>query len=121
MRILLSNDDGSMRRGYRPLQKALREFAEVQWLHPIVTGQGLKFMTLESSLRTLPLKMATSPSRCTDRLCLSGVNALMRPRPDIVVSGINAGPNPGDDVIYSGTVAAAMKAVIWGSPRWPCR
>ncbi len=36
-----------------------------------------------------------------------GVNALMRPRPDIVVSGINAGPNLGDDVIYSGTVAAA--------------
>ncbi|EHJ81255.1 5-nucleotidase SurE [Salmonella enterica subsp. enterica serovar Baildon str. R6-199] len=35
-----------------------------------------------------------------------GVNALMRPRPDIVVSGINAGPNLGDDVIYSGTVAA---------------
>ncbi len=26
-----------------------------------------------------------------------GVNALMRPRPDIVVSGINAGPNLGDD------------------------
>lgn len=24
-----------------------------------------------------------------------GVNALMRPRPDIVVSGINAGPNLG--------------------------
>ncbi|SUG76449.1 stationary phase survival protein SurE [Salmonella enterica subsp. enterica] len=39
-------------------------------------------------------------------------NALMRPRPDIVVSGINAGPNLGDDVIYSGTVAAAMKVVI---------
>jgi len=36
-----------------------------------------------------------------------GVNALMRPAPDIVVSGINAGSNLGDDPIYSGTVAAA--------------
>ncbi|XNM54780.1 5'/3'-nucleotidase SurE [Escherichia coli] len=45
-----------------------------------------------------------------------GVNALMRPRPDIVVSGINAGPNLGDDVIYSGTVAAAMEGRHLGFP-----
>jgi 5'/3'-nucleotidase SurE len=44
------------------------------------------------------------------------VNALMRPRPDIVVSGINAGPNLGDDVIYSGTVAAAMEGRHLGFP-----
>lgn len=49
------------------------------------------------------------------------MNALMRPRPDIVVSGINAGPNLGDDVIYSGTVAAAMEGRHLGFPRWPCR
>jgi 5'/3'-nucleotidase SurE len=50
-----------------------------------------------------------------------GVNALMRPRPDIVVSGINAGPNLGDDVIYSGTALPQWKAAIWGSLRWRSR
>ncbi|PAC67340.1 5'/3'-nucleotidase SurE, partial [Enterobacter cloacae] len=45
-----------------------------------------------------------------------GVNALMRPRPDVVVSSINAGPNLGDDVIYSGTVAAAMEGRHLGFP-----
>lgn len=44
------------------------------------------------------------------------MNALMQPRPDIVVSGINAGPNLGDDVIYSGTVAAAMEGRHLGLP-----
>ncbi len=38
MRILLSNDDGIHAPGIQTLAKALREFAEVRLLHPIVTA-----------------------------------------------------------------------------------
>lgn len=75
-------------------------------------------LTLESSLRTFTFEngdIAVQMGTPTDCVFL-GVNALMRPRPDIVVSGINAGPNLGDDVIYSGTVAAAMEGRHLGFP-----
>ena len=75
-------------------------------------------LTLESSLRTFTFEngdIAVQMGTPTDCVYL-GVNALMRPRPDIVVSGINAGPNLGDDVIYSGTVAAAMEGRHLGFP-----
>ncbi|MBD3697948.1 hypothetical protein IE981_23065 [Klebsiella pneumoniae] len=37
---MLSNDDGIHAPGIQTLAKALREFAEVRWLHPIVTAAG---------------------------------------------------------------------------------
>ncbi len=90
-----------------------------RWLHPIVTASGASnSLTLESSLRTFTFEngdIAVQMGTPTDCVYL-GVNALMRPRPDIVVSGINAGPNLGDDVIYSGTVAAAMEGRHLGFP-----
>jgi 5'-nucleotidase len=116
MRILLSNDDGIHAPGIQTLAKALREFAEVQVVAPDRNRSGASnSLTLESSLRTFTFDngdIAVQMGTPTDCVYL-GVNALMRPRPDIVVSGINAGPNLGDDVIYSGTVAAAME----GRPR----
>ena len=118
MRILLSNDDGIHAPGIQTLAKALREFAEVQIVAPDRNRSGASnSLTLESSLRTFTFDngdIAVQMGTPTDCVYL-GVNALMRPRADIVVSGINAGPNLGDDVIYSGTVAAAMEGRHLGS------
>ena len=103
MRILLSNDDGVHAPGIQTLAKALREFADVQVVAPDRNRSGASnSLTLESSLRTFTFEngdIAVQMGTPTDCVYL-GVNALMRPRPDIVVSGINAGPNLGDDVIY---------------------
>ncbi|KFK92191.1 MULTISPECIES: 5'/3'-nucleotidase SurE [unclassified Serratia (in: enterobacteria)] len=119
MRILLSNDDGVSAPGIQALAKRLREFAEVQVVAPDRNRSGSSnALTLESPLRTLTMPngdIAVQHGTPTDCVYL-GVNALMRPAPDVVVSGINAGPNLGDDVIYSGTVAAAMEGRHLGLP-----
>ena len=112
MRILLSNDDGVNAPGIQVLAARLREFADVQVVAPDRNRSGASnSLTLESSLRTFTLAngdISVQMGTPTDCVYL-GVNALMRPAPEVVVSGINAGPNLGDDVIYSGTVAAAME------------
>lgn len=119
MRILLSNDDGIHAPGLQTLAKALRELTVVQVVAPDRNRSGASnSLTLESSLRTFEYPngdIAVQMGTPTDCVYL-GVNALMRPRPDVVVSGINAGPNLGDDVIYSGTVAAAMEGRHLGFP-----
>ncbi len=119
MRILLSNDDGVHAPGIQTLAGALREFATVQVVAPDRNRSGASnSLTLESPLRAQYLSggdIAIQMGTPTDCVYL-GVNALMRPGPDIVVSGINAGPNLGDDVIYSGTVAAAMEGRHLGFP-----
>lgn len=119
MRILLSNDDGVYAPGIQILASALREFAEVQVVAPDRNRSGASnSLTLESPLRATTLAngdISVQQGTPTDCVYL-GVNALMRPGPDIVISGINAGPNLGDDVIYSGTVAAAMEGRHLGLP-----
>ncbi|EIQ85391.1 5'/3'-nucleotidase SurE [Yersinia pestis PY-66] len=97
----------------------MRGFAQVQIVAPDRNRSGASnALTLDSALRITTLSngdIAVQQGTPTDCVYL-GVNALMRPRPDIVVSGINAGPNLGDDVIYSGTVAAAMEGRHLGYP-----
>lgn len=119
MRILLSNDDGVTAPGIQTLAAALREFAQVQVVAPNRNRSGASnALTLESPLRSETLAngdISVIDGTPTDCVYL-GVNALMRPRPDIVIAGINAGPNLGDDVIYSGTVAAAMEGRHLGFP-----
>ncbi|MDA5479686.1 5'/3'-nucleotidase SurE [Yersinia intermedia] len=119
LRILLSNDDGISAPGIQALASTLREFAQVQIVAPDRNRSGSSnALTLDSALRITTLSngdIAVQQGTPTDCVYL-GVNALMRPRPDIVVSGINAGPNLGDDVIYSGTVAAAMEGRHLGFP-----
>ncbi|ATI64738.1 5'/3'-nucleotidase SurE [Edwardsiella tarda] len=119
MRILLSNDDGVRAPGIQTLASALREFAQVQIVAPNRNRSGASnALTLESPLRSETLAngdISIIDGTPTDCVYL-GVNALMRPRPDIVIAGINAGPNLGDDVIYSGTVAAAMEGRHLGFP-----
>ncbi len=124
MRILLSNDDGIHAPGIQTLAKALREFAEVQVVAPDRNRSGASnSLTLESSLRMFTFEngdIAVQMGTPTDCVYL-GVNALMRPRPDIVVSGINAGPNRATTSSIPAPWPRRWKAVIWGSPRWPCR
>lgn len=119
MRILLSNDDGVYAPGIQILASALRKLAAVQIVAPDRNRSGASnSLTLESPLRTTSLAngdISVQMGTPTDCVYL-GVNALMQPRPDIVISGINAGPNLGDDVIYSGTVAAAMEGRHLGLP-----
>lgn len=119
MRILLSNDDGVHAPGIQTLAEALRAIAEVQIVAPDRNRSGASnSLTLEAPLRTFTHQngdIAVQMGTPTDCVYL-GVNALMQPRPDIVVSGINAGANLGDDVIYSGTVAAAMEGRHLGLP-----
>lgn len=105
MRILLSNDDGIHAPGIQQLAEALRTLACVQ----IVAPDRDRSQTQPNGDIAI---LSGTPTDCV----YLGVNALMRPGPDIVVSGINAGPNLGDDVIYSGTVAAAMEGRHLGYP-----
>lgn len=87
---------GSMRRGYRPA-KALRSLPRSVVAPDRNRSGASNSLTLESSLRTFTYEngdIAVQMGTPTDCVYL-GVNALMRPRPDIVVSGINAGPNLG--------------------------
>ncbi|MBA2816121.1 5'/3'-nucleotidase SurE [Candidatus Pantoea persica] len=119
MRILLSNDDGIHVRGIQTLTNALRAIADVQVVAPDRNRSGASnSLMLEMPLRTFTYEngdIAVQMGTPTDCVYL-GVNALIQPRPDIVVSGINAGPNLGDDVIYSGTVVAAMEGLHLGLP-----
>lgn len=119
MRVLLSNDDGVYAPGIQTLADALRQFAQVQIVAPDRNRSAASnALTLESPLRATTLAngdIAVQMGTPTDCVFL-GVNALMRPAPDVVIAGINAGPNLGDDVIYSGTVAAAMEGRHLGFP-----
>lgn len=118
MRILLSNDDGISALGIQTLAESLRQFAQVQLVAPDRNCSGASnALTLEMPLKIHTLSNGDIAVRGTPTDCVYlGVNALMTPRPDIVVSGINAGANLGDDVIYSGTVAAAMEGRHLGLP-----
>ncbi|GKX63128.1 5'/3'-nucleotidase SurE [Pragia fontium] len=118
MRILLSNDDGISAPGIQILSESLRQFAQVQLVAPDRNCSGSSnALTLEMPVKIQTLANGDISVRGTPTDCVYlGVNALMVPRPDIVVSGINAGANLGDDVIYSGTVAAAMEGRHLGLP-----
>ena len=114
---------GSMRRGYRP-GEGLKGVCRGPVVAPDRNRSGASnSLTLESSLRTFTFEngdIAVQMGTPTDCVYL-GVNALMRPRPDIVVSGINAGPNWATTSSIPAPWPRRWKAVIWGSPRWPCR
>jgi 5'-nucleotidase len=124
MRILLSNDDGIHAPGIQTLAKGLREFADVQVVAPDRNRSGASnSLTLESSLRTFTFEngdIAVQMGTPTDCVFL-GVNALMRPRPDIVVSGINAGPTSAMTSSIPAPWRPRWKAAIWGSRRWRSR
>ncbi|MFQ8719082.1 MAG: 5'/3'-nucleotidase SurE [Enterobacter hormaechei] len=75
------------------LAKALREFADVQVVAPIVTAAALNSLTLESSLRTFTFEngdIAVQMGTPTDCVYL-GVMCSDAPAPDIVVSELTPG------------------------------
>ncbi len=83
---------------YKRWRKPCVSLLTFRWSPPDRNRSGASnSLTLESSLRTFTFEngdIAVQMGTPTDCVYL-GVNALMRPRPDIVVSGINAGPNLG--------------------------
>ena len=119
MKILVSNDDGVHADGIRILSEALRQIADVVVVAPDRNHSGASHsLTLENPLRLESMAhngfiaVKGTPTDCVHL----AVNALLSPRPDMVVSGINHGANLGDDVIYSGTVAAATEGRHLGLP-----
>lgn len=89
---------GYMHPVYKRWRKPCVSLLTFRWSPPDRNRSGASnSLTLESSLRTFTFEngdIAVQMGTSTDCVYL-GVNALMRPRPDIVVSGINAGPNLG--------------------------
>lgn len=122
MRILVTNDDGIYAEGIKHLREALGELGEVIVVAPdrerSATGHSI---TMDRPLRAKEVVFKDgfksyavdgTPADCVKL----AFDALLQPRPDIVVSGINHGPNMGTDVLYSGTVSAAIEGMIYGVP-----
>lgn len=88
---------GYMHPVYKRWRKPCVSLLTFRWSPDRNRSGASNSLTLESSLRTFTFEngdIAVQMGTPTDCVYL-GVNALMRPRPDIVVSGINAGPNLG--------------------------
>lgn len=120
--ILITNDDGIDSEGLLMLKRAVERIDQVVVIAPNRdwTAAG-HTKTLDRPLRVVPVKLADgsdafssdgTPSDCVALAMLGLANE----KPRLVVSGINKGPNLADDITYSGTVAAAMEAVVWGTP-----
>jgi 5'-nucleotidase len=63
--------------------------------------------------RSMPTYVCSgTPADCV----VVGAYELSGDMPDLVVSGINRGANAGDDITYSGTIAAAIEALLIGTP-----
>lgn len=111
LKILLSNDDGITAVGIQILANELRKYHSVQIIAPDRNRSGTSnALTLDKPLKINKLINGDIAVQGTPSDCVYlGINALIKPNPEIVISGINYGPNLGDDVIYSGTVAAAIE------------
>lgn len=118
MRILVSNDDGTMAPGIRILATELSVVADVDVVAPDRNRSGASnSLTLRQPLRVRQMdngyySVEGTPTDCV-HLALTG---LLDPVADMVISGINEGANLGDDILYSGTVAAAMEGRYLGLP-----
>ncbi|MGL5949161.1 MAG: 5'/3'-nucleotidase SurE [Aeromonas sp.] len=122
MRVLVSNDDGVHAAGIHALAAALGALPCVGELTVVAPDRNC---SAASNALTLALPLRVSQLTDSGFYAVNGtptdsvhlaVNALLDPKPDVVVSGINHGANLGDDVIYSGTVAAAMEGRHLGLP-----
>ena len=81
--------------------------------HAITLHKPLRISEVRLGDGTMGFAPSGTPSDCA----LIGLDEVVgKEGVDMVVSGINHGPNLGWDVLYSGTVAAAMEAVILGTP-----
>jgi 5'-nucleotidase len=115
--ILLTNDDGIDRPGFRAMYEALSAVGEVTAVAPAVDqsaiGRAISVDT-DISVEDHPLGYAVegTPADCV----VAGLEALV-PDADIVVAGCNKGANLGAYVLgRSGTVSAAVEAAFFGVP-----
>lgn len=119
MQILLTNDDGIHAPGLGALAAALRSWAEVTIVAPVVeqSGVGHSVTYLHPLLahreyrqgEFFGWKVEGSPADCVKL----GVLEFCPKKPDLVISGINHGANVGINVLYSGTVAAAIEGAFF--------
>ena len=124
LRILLTNDDGIHAPGLLALKIGIEKRGHTVIVcapdrprsaasHAITLHKPLRISEVRLADGTMGFAPSGTPSDCA----LIGLDEVVGKKGvDLVVSGINHGPNLGWDVLYSGTVAAAMEAVILGTP-----
>ena len=124
LRILLTNDDGIHAPGLLALKIGIEKRGHTVIVcapdrprsaasHAITLHKPLRISEVRLGDGTMGFAPSGTPSDCA----LIGLDEVVGEEGvDMVVSGINHGPNLGWDVLYSGTVAAAMEAVILGTP-----
>src|ERR1700743_3557890 len=118
MRLLLTNDDGTLPNGIECLIAAAEPLGEVTVVAPDREQSATSHsLTLHHPLRPVRRgerrwQVDGTPTDCV----MLALEALMPEKPDFVLSGINHGQNMGEDVLYSGTVAAAMEGLALGVP-----
>ncbi len=122
MRILITNDDGIHAAGLKHLWTALKDFADLVIVAPILEKSGSSAaLTFSTPLQIHPVDWAENtpawsvngtPVDCV-KMALS---VLLNRKPDLVVSGVNRGSNAGRTIFYSGTVGAIIEATLQGVP-----
>ena len=116
MKLLLVNDDGFWAPGMAALKESVKDHGDITIIAPhqerSATSQAI---TVHHPLRLTEVNgdyvLDGTPADCV-KMALQGLGL----KPDYVLSGINLGSNLGTDVLYSGTVAAALEAVLLGTP-----
>jgi len=123
MNILVTGDDGIFAKGLWALTKDLRKFFNVCVVAPDRKQNAVgTAATVDRPIRAQKVKLFIpkvetwivegTPGDCV----FLAINKLSKDEISLVVSGINEGPNRGIDIFSSGTVAAAIKAHLFGLP-----
>src|SRR4051812_42060895 len=125
MRVLLTNDDGIEAEGLQALRRALMKVPGVEVAVIAPDGNRSAFARMITTRRPLwvqevPFEDGTTgyatDGTPVDCVRLAKLGLIEGFEADLVVSGINHGSNLGDDITYSGTVAAALEALLPGTP-----
>ena len=122
MRILLTNDVGTVAPGLAAIYKKLVELGDVTVAAPADSMSGTShsitfnrpFVCNQVDINGLFTghRVEGSPADCVKLAVLE----LLKDPPDLLVSGINNGANAGINIYYSGTVAAAMEGLFLNIP-----
>jgi 5'-nucleotidase len=121
-KILITNDDGIHAPGIKHLGNALKEFADLTIIAPMIDQSAVSLsITIRQPLNikkinwhnNIPAWSVTgTPADCVKL----GLAVILDKQPDLVVSGINRGTNSGRNVLYSGTVGGTIEAVFHNIP-----
>jgi 5'-nucleotidase len=123
MNILVTGDDGIFAEGLWALVKELRKYFVVIVVAPDRKQNAVgTAATVDRPIRVQKVnffvpKVETWSVEGTPGDCVFlAIHKLVKDEISLVVSGINEGPNRGIDIFSSGTVAAAIKAYLFGLP-----